>query len=379
MSVFICLPVASICICCLCSWQLHAFNKSYFIYVSVAEATAGSTLDGGNIALAIFILVLLLSVLLGGAYVYVTRWALCTNQAKWLTWLCLNMHQHESTILTDIIRTTKLQYVTCCQSLLRPIFTEPLCQQLLGAARPFNQSHNFSNFCLISKFWNIFIHCNFIIMSTWSSGQVVAQRSRSLSQSTNWCRDMVFVFCTLQMIKDRTCLYLCCQPYNSAQALEVLSNCTVETHSYQAMLFFHKSCVLQFGWLNIFAFSHTLSIRCRYNSNLRLPLIYPHPYRQITVETEFDNPLYETGGVSVQCILKNCQCLQSNDLQWQGHIANAASSVFSLIDSRTLVNMKYQYEDPHKRHFWTKNNRPILTLHPLLPSSPPRRRRCKYK
>uniref|UniRef100_A0AAX7UIJ8 Seizure related 6 homolog (mouse)-like n=1 Tax=Astatotilapia calliptera TaxID=8154 RepID=A0AAX7UIJ8_ASTCA len=38
--------------------------------------------------------------------------------------------------------------------------------------------------------------------------------------------------------------------------------------------------------------------RCRYNSNLRLPLIYPHPYRQITVETEFDNPLYETGGVS---------------------------------------------------------------------------------
>ncbi|KAK5851526.1 hypothetical protein PBY51_023073 [Eleginops maclovinus] len=38
--------------------------------------------------------------------------------------------------------------------------------------------------------------------------------------------------------------------------------------------------------------------RCRYHSNLRLPLIYPHPYRQITVETEFDNPLYETGGDS---------------------------------------------------------------------------------
>ncbi|XP_047227994.1 seizure 6-like protein isoform X4 [Girardinichthys multiradiatus] len=36
--------------------------------------------------------------------------------------------------------------------------------------------------------------------------------------------------------------------------------------------------------------------RCRYHTNLRLPLIYPHPYRQITVETEFDNPLYETGG-----------------------------------------------------------------------------------
>ncbi|KAG9353551.1 hypothetical protein JZ751_011669, partial [Albula glossodonta] len=37
--------------------------------------------------------------------------------------------------------------------------------------------------------------------------------------------------------------------------------------------------------------------RCRYHSNLRLPLMYPHPYSQITVETEFDNPLYETGGV----------------------------------------------------------------------------------
>uniref|UniRef100_A0A8C1V0A9 Seizure related 6 homolog (mouse)-like n=1 Tax=Cyprinus carpio TaxID=7962 RepID=A0A8C1V0A9_CYPCA len=36
--------------------------------------------------------------------------------------------------------------------------------------------------------------------------------------------------------------------------------------------------------------------RCRYYSNLRLPLMYPHPYSQITVETEFDNPLYETGG-----------------------------------------------------------------------------------
>ncbi|XP_076842739.1 seizure 6-like protein [Brachyhypopomus gauderio] len=36
--------------------------------------------------------------------------------------------------------------------------------------------------------------------------------------------------------------------------------------------------------------------RCRYHPNLRLPLMYPHPYSQITVETEFDNPLYETGG-----------------------------------------------------------------------------------
>lgn len=35
--------------------------------------------------------------------------------------------------------------------------------------------------------------------------------------------------------------------------------------------------------------------RCRYHSSLRLPLIYSHPYSQITVETEFDNPIYETG------------------------------------------------------------------------------------
>uniref|UniRef100_A0AAY4AWE2 Seizure related 6 homolog (mouse)-like n=1 Tax=Denticeps clupeoides TaxID=299321 RepID=A0AAY4AWE2_9TELE len=40
-----------------------------------------------------------------------------------------------------------------------------------------------------------------------------------------------------------------------------------------------------------------LWFRCRYHSNLRLPLMYPHPYSQISVETEFDNPLYETGGV----------------------------------------------------------------------------------
>uniref|UniRef100_A0A8C3YPD3 Seizure related 6 homolog like n=1 Tax=Catagonus wagneri TaxID=51154 RepID=A0A8C3YPD3_9CETA len=35
--------------------------------------------------------------------------------------------------------------------------------------------------------------------------------------------------------------------------------------------------------------------RCRYYSSLRLPLVYSHPYSQITVETEFDNPIYETG------------------------------------------------------------------------------------
>lgn len=47
----------------------------YIILVSclVAEAAADSSFDGGSMALAIFILVLLVSVLLGGAYIYVTR------------------------------------------------------------------------------------------------------------------------------------------------------------------------------------------------------------------------------------------------------------------------------------------------------------------
>ncbi|XP_045145473.1 seizure 6-like protein [Echinops telfairi] len=42
-------------------------------------------------------------------------------------------------------------------------------------------------------------------------------------------------------------------------------------------------------------FPSPLPCRCRYYSNLRLPLMYAHPYSQITVETEFDNPIYETG------------------------------------------------------------------------------------
>lgn len=41
--------------------------------------------------------------------------------------------------------------------------------------------------------------------------------------------------------------------------------------------------------------SHVPPDRCRYYSSLRLPLMYSHPYSQITVETEFDNPIYETG------------------------------------------------------------------------------------
>ncbi|TRY99155.1 hypothetical protein DNTS_017248 [Danionella cerebrum] len=44
--------------------------------------------------------------------------------------------------------------------------------------------------------------------------------------------------------------------------------------------------------------SYCYITRCRYHANLRLPLIYPHPYSQISVDTEFDNPLYENGGES---------------------------------------------------------------------------------
>lgn len=41
----------------------------------VAEAAAETSLEGGNMALAIFIPVLIISLLLGGAYIYLTRWA----------------------------------------------------------------------------------------------------------------------------------------------------------------------------------------------------------------------------------------------------------------------------------------------------------------
>lgn len=42
--------------------------------LSVAEAAAETSLEGGNMALAIFIPVLIISLLLGGAYIYLTRW-----------------------------------------------------------------------------------------------------------------------------------------------------------------------------------------------------------------------------------------------------------------------------------------------------------------
>ncbi|ETE58578.1 Seizure 6-like protein, partial [Ophiophagus hannah] len=48
--------------------------------------------------------------------------------------------------------------------------------------------------------------------------------------------------------------------------------------------------------------------RCRYYSSLWLPLMYSHPYSQITVETEFDNPIYETG---VSCCLFSAKLVGS--------------------------------------------------------------------
>lgn len=47
--------------------------EAQWLVCSVAEAAAESSLEGGNMALAIFIPVLLISLLLGGAYIYVTR------------------------------------------------------------------------------------------------------------------------------------------------------------------------------------------------------------------------------------------------------------------------------------------------------------------
>lgn len=44
------------------------------LVLSVAEAAAETSLEGGNTALAIFIPVLIISLLLGGAYIYLTRW-----------------------------------------------------------------------------------------------------------------------------------------------------------------------------------------------------------------------------------------------------------------------------------------------------------------
>lgn len=48
-------------------------HEAQWFVCLVAEAAAESSLEGGNMALAIFIPVLLISLLLGGAYIYVTR------------------------------------------------------------------------------------------------------------------------------------------------------------------------------------------------------------------------------------------------------------------------------------------------------------------
>uniref|UniRef100_A0A3Q2PPF0 Seizure related 6 homolog like n=1 Tax=Fundulus heteroclitus TaxID=8078 RepID=A0A3Q2PPF0_FUNHE len=78
-----------------------------------------------------------------------------------------------------------------------------------------------------------------------------------------------------------------------------LPHCVCEylTQSHQdkpALSCFVRFCFPPVPVISLLSLS-LINFICRYHTNLRLPLIYPHPYRQITVETEFDNPLYETG------------------------------------------------------------------------------------
>lgn len=68
----------------------------------VAEAAAETSLEGGNMALAIFIPVLIISLLLGGAYIYLTRWGVQAGrggrrQSPLGTWAGLARHRHALT------------------------------------------------------------------------------------------------------------------------------------------------------------------------------------------------------------------------------------------------------------------------------------------
>ena len=67
----------------------------------VAEAAAETSLEGGNMALAIFIPVLIISLLLGGAYVYLTRWG---ERPGWGTRLSIALAAHAGTVLGSPLR-----------------------------------------------------------------------------------------------------------------------------------------------------------------------------------------------------------------------------------------------------------------------------------
>lgn len=54
-------------------WAECATGGPHGLVCSVAEAAAETSLEGGSMALAIFIPALVISLLLGGAYIYITR------------------------------------------------------------------------------------------------------------------------------------------------------------------------------------------------------------------------------------------------------------------------------------------------------------------
>uniref|UniRef100_A0A670ZY37 Seizure related 6 homolog like n=1 Tax=Pseudonaja textilis TaxID=8673 RepID=A0A670ZY37_PSETE len=75
--------------------------------------------------------------------------------------------------------------------------------------------------------------------------------------------------------------------------------CTAATHALPSWWLFFLGAQGR-SWPDPRRPGFPLPFRCRYYSSLRLPLMYSHPYSQITVETEFDNPIFETG---VSCCL----------------------------------------------------------------------------
>lgn len=93
-----------------------------------------------------------------------------------------------------------------------------------------------------------------------------------------------------------------------------------------------------------------LSCRCRQYSSLRLPLMYSHPYSQITVETEFDNPIYETGVSGPSALQKAPPCPQHG--RKRELLSSPASSLPKPLASRVLggVNFIHQWLQPSWGH-----------------------------
>ncbi|KAG8515076.1 Seizure 6-like protein, partial [Galemys pyrenaicus] len=96
--------------------------------------------------------------------------------------------------------------------------------------------------------------------------------------------------------------------------------------------------------------------RCRYYSNLRLPLMYSHPYSQITVETEFDNPIYETGLSLFTYCYSESQQQQKN----QNHSLKA-TTVDLLINLRGSLRKPESMKFPSKESYTGEGNWQIRT------------------